>query len=53
MLFEYGKSCYEYLTDNIPDIKTFTTAHISRRDDASTLAMELWDTIGSEFIEKN
>lgn len=39
VLFEYAKTCYEFLNENMQDIKNFTTAHCSRRDDTAILAL--------------
>ena len=38
-MFEYTKSCYEFLYEHINDIRDMTVAHFSSRNESSVLAM--------------
>ena len=52
ILYEYGKFCYHLLPPYIQTIKQFTIEHLRQRNENSVKALELWDTIGTEYIKR-
>ena len=49
-LFEFGRHCYHMLPAYIKTITQATVAHMGLRNEDSILALELWDTIGTEYL---
>lgn len=52
ILYEYGKFCYHLLPPYIQTIKQFTIEHLRQRNEYSVKALELWDTIGTEYLKR-
>lgn len=51
-LFEFGRYCYHMLGGYIGNIAAVTVQHIDQRSEISILALELWDTIGTEYLRR-
>jgi hypothetical protein len=52
ILFEFSKYCYPLIAVILQSIVQLTLEHIGMRNEVAILAMELWDTIGSEYIKR-
>lgn len=50
-LFEFGRYCYHLLGNYLSALLQFSLEHIRDRKDNAVLALELWDTIGSEYAK--
>lgn len=52
ILFEFGKTCYHLLGNYIGDILNKTVEHIQQRNGNTLLALEFWDTVGTEYLRR-
>jgi importin subunit beta-1 len=52
ILFEFGRYCYHLLGDYLSPIGEITLQHIQQRNDNAILALEFWDTVGTEYIKR-
>jgi importin subunit beta-1 len=52
ILFEFGRSCYHLLGNYIGDIYHKTVEHIQERNNNTLLALEFWDTVGTEYLRR-
>ena len=52
ILFEFCKFCYPLLGGYIQVIVDFTVGHIQLRNEDSILSLILWETIGTEYLER-
>jgi hypothetical protein len=50
-LFEFGRYCYHLLGNYLPKIIPSSLEHIRARNEIAVLALELWDTIGTEYVK--
>lgn len=49
-LFEFGRYCYHKLANYIAHIAQASVQHIDERNENSILALEFWDTVGTEYL---
>lgn len=52
ILFEFCKHCYHLVTHYLQFIVKFTISHMQLRNEDSILALSLWETLGSEYLER-
>ena len=50
IMYEFCKYCYHLSINYLKYILQFTQAHMQRRDEDSTRALTLWETIATEYL---
>lgn len=51
ILYEFGKHCYPLLANYLPALLQLTLDHLRHRNELAVLALELWDTVGTEYVK--
>lgn len=52
IMFEFCKYCYHLANNYLQLIIKFTVAHMQLRNEDSLLALSLWETIGTEYLDR-
>jgi hypothetical protein len=52
IMYDFCKYCYITANNYLPLITKFTIAHMQLRNEVSLSALHLWETIGTEYLER-